>query len=96
MLKLFTLTSGKEVIGECVSELVSESWTIKYPLYLHVVQQGPDTYGLGLYPYSPSNPEGKHEFKLSTIQSESLEIPKDLNDNYIRETTGISIVSSLR
>ncbi len=95
MLKLFTLTSGKEVIGDCISES-NDTWTIKYPLYLHIIQQAADTYGLGLYPYSPSNPEGKHVFKLNLIQSESLEIPNDLNESYIRETTGISIVSSLR
>lgn len=95
MIKLFTLISGKEVIGTVKNETDS-TVSLKYPMHIQLIQQSADTYGLGLYPYSPSNPEGVHEFNASLIQSSSTDVPKDLEENYIRETSGISIVSTLR
>ena len=95
MIKLFTVISGREIVGT-LQDSPDGSYKIKSPMVVHPVQQSSESYGLTLYPYSPSNPDGAHLFNRDLIISESDSVPDDLETNYIRETSGISIVTSLK
>lgn len=92
---LFILNSGREVVGTLVSETFEE-YVISQPHIIQPVQQGPDQYGLSLYPYSSADPEGKHSFNRNMIVSSSLKVPEDIEKNYLSQTSRIQIVSSLR
>ena len=96
MLKLFILNNGREVIGKLIKS-TDTSFVVNSPRILHFspTQTG-DAYGIELYPYSMTNPDGDHRFHMITIASESLNIPDDVEKGYIQQTSGISIVSSLK
>lgn len=95
-LKLFILNNGREVIG---TEKSSDDYglRIESPRILHF-SPTPDgtSYGIELYPYSMTNPDGIHKFHQSAIASESETVPVDIEKGYIQQTSGISIVSSLK
>lgn len=92
--RLVKLTSGDEVIFEAGEEKLG-SVVMKKPILLHVVPQGNDQYGLQLFPYSPSNPEGDHMLKTTQIVSESVIVPEGLVRAYVQRTTGIEIASAV-
>lgn len=98
-LKLFILNNGREVIGKQVNQDISQpdSLMIDTPRILHF-SPTPDgtSYGIELYPYSMTNPDGVHKFYISAIASESEKIPTDVEKGYIQQTSQITIVSSLK
>jgi hypothetical protein len=93
--RLVKLVSGEEVIfrgGECA---ISGAITMKNPITLHVVPQGQEQYGLQLFPYSPSCPDGDHVLYLAQVVSECKDVPDGLVKAYIQRTTGIEIASAV-
>lgn len=92
--RLVKLASGEEVIFKAGEEN-NNSVIMKNPITLHVVPQGQDQYGLQLYPYSPSCPEGDHKLYNSQVVSECVNIPDGLIKAYIQRTTGIEIASAV-
>lgn len=91
--KLVKLVSGEEVIFE-VGEETGSTVEMKNPITLHVVPQGGESYGLQLFPYSPTKPDGIHTLNKNQIVS-TTDVPEDLTKAYVQRTTGIQIVSSL-
>lgn len=95
--RLVKLTSGEEVIfghSDAGSDIVG-TLVMKNPITLHVVPQGNEQYGLQLFPYSPSCPEGDHILHTSQIVSECKDVPDGLVKAYIQRTTGIEIASAV-
>lgn len=91
---MFTLNTTQEVMGTLV-DTDGVSITIEKPMWLQMVQTAQDAYGIRLDPLSFSAPESKQRFMNHAIVSEILDIPKGLEDAYIRQTSSIQIVSSL-
>lgn len=94
--KSFILKSDKEII--CKADLPADADYIimEKPYIIQPVQNGPDSYGLGLFPYRMSNPTGTFRLYKDSIESEVVNIPDDIEKSYIKQTSGISIVSSLK
>lgn len=92
--RLVKLTSGEEVIFKA-GETSEDGIIMKNPITLHVVPQGQDQYGLQLFPYSPSCPEGDHKLMTLQIVSECVDVPEGLIKAYIQRTTGIEIASAV-
>lgn len=94
-IKLFKLYTGLEVVGEEISK-TDTTITIKRPYIFNYVPQGQDTYGLQLEVYSFADPDGVHDFTSSAIASFSTTIPADIEKTYLQQTSGISIISTLK
>ncbi len=105
-LALFILNNGREVIGKikqssiigAPQEVISiaAGLRVEAPRILHFTPtQDGESYGIELFPYSMTNPDGVHKFDQSAIASISESIPDDVEKGYIQQTTGISIISSL-
>lgn len=92
--KLVKLSSGEEVIFKAVNDTPT-TVVMSKPITLHVVPQGNDQYGLQLFPFSPSNPEGDQLLYKDKIIAESVEIPVGLEKAYIQRTTGIELASAV-
>jgi hypothetical protein len=106
-LQLFILNNGREVIGKLKQSSIvgmshenvtlANGLRIESPRILHFTPtQDGESYGIELFPYSMTNPDGVHVFDKSAIASISETIPDDVEKGYVQQTTGISIVSSLR
>ncbi len=93
-IKLVKLSTGEEIIFS-VSGETTTSYTASKPITLHVVPQGNDQYGLQLFPFSPSNPEGDQLIYKDAIVAESTEVPDGLEKAYIQRTTGIELASAV-
>lgn len=94
-LKLFKLYTGLEIVGE-VTKTTDTTISIKRPYIFNLVPQGPDSYGLQLDVYSFADPDGVHTFNTAAMASTSETIPADVEKTYIQQTSGISIISSLK
>lgn len=95
-LRLFILNNGREVIGKQSKQDSDQYFWVESPRILHFNPTADGaSYGIELYPYSLTNPDGLHKFHLSAIASESENIPDDVEKGYIQHTSGISIVSSI-
>jgi hypothetical protein len=93
-IKLFKQITGLEVIGELVKE-TETTIQLKKPLIFDFVPQDDNSYGLNFSVYSLADPDGKHEFNKSGISSYSISVPDDIEKSYIKQTSGISIISSV-
>jgi hypothetical protein len=92
----FKLISGEWVIGSVKEQLQeTNSVVVEHALVIHVVPKGPDSYGIALIPFDPTNPEGTVEIYKSAIAARPASISKGLHDAYIQRTSAIEIVSSL-
>lgn len=92
----FKLNSGEWIIGTVKEQLQeTNSVVLEHPLVIHIVPKGPDSYGVALIPFEPTNPEGQVEIFKSSIAARPLSISKGLHDAYLQRTSTIEIVSSL-
>jgi len=92
--KLITLVNGFELIGKLVSdELIY--YILEEPLGIQPQQTGPDTYGLMLTPMSAADQQGQHIIYKHAICSESIKIPTEIENAYIKRTSKIQIVSRM-
>lgn len=90
------LSTQEWVVGELQQTLEpTATLTIKQPLMILLVPQGPQNYSLQLAPFNPADPEGTVKIHKSAIVSEPVEIAKSLHDAYVRHTSNIEVVSSL-
>lgn len=95
-IRLVKLVSGEEVIfRDGGAHAISGALVMKNPITLHVVPQGQEQYGLQLFPYSPSCPEGDHILYFVQVVSECVDVPDGLVKAYIQRTTGIEIASAV-
>jgi len=88
------VSTGEEIIYGIESEN-NDTINMKFPMIVRIVPSGPDSYGLGMIPYSPSFPEGIHELRKSHIVSNCKDVPDGLVKAYLQQTSGIQIVSAL-
>lgn len=95
------LTTGDEVIGKLVEgeEHMSEEFIVLATARTLVMQQAEGgQIGLGMMPFMPSadnaSTKSESDIKIYTkfIVAEPINVPKDLEDAYIRSTTAIAIV----
>ena len=103
-IQIFKLTSGEWIIGDVkppsttVDGLVNiptdNSLTLSVAMMIHVVPQGPGSYGLGLMPFNPANPDGYLKVFLDNVVAQSAPT-KDLEDVYLQQRSGIELVPSL-
>lgn len=91
---LFTLNTTQELIGRVVSD-DGTSIVVENLLWVRPVQTGPNEYGLQLDQFSLACPDGKLRIYKHAIVSEVVQIPEGLITAYVRQTSGIEIVSSL-
>ncbi len=95
-LKLFTTINFREIVGT-EKQSSEKGLRIESP---RIVQFHPNadgtTVSIGLHPYSMTNPDGIHEFYYSAIISECEVVPEDIEKGYYQQTSGISIVSSIK
>lgn len=92
--KLLTLVNGFELIGKLVSDEPGY-YVLKEPLGIQPHQTGPETYGLMLTPMSAAAQDGEHRIYKHAIGSESVTIPTEIENAYIKRTSKIQIVSSI-
>lgn len=96
-LKLFMLISGQEVLAEVVHEVdpdVPNAFIVKQAMAIQLVPNGSNSYGIGLLPLSAINTEGEQRIYKSAVSSETITIPEDMVNAYIKRTTNIEVVSS--
>jgi hypothetical protein len=94
--KILKLVTGEWVVSEVGHGSLQSgatTVTLKFPMQVHIVPQG-NQYGLALLPFNPTNPEGDFHLNSHSIVGES-EPTKELSDAYMRQRSGIEIVSSL-
>jgi hypothetical protein len=93
MLKLFTLTTGLEIIGKLTDNNTDPlHFNIEHPLGIHTQATGPDTYGLAFVPFSAANPEGVQRFHRKAILAEHLVIPAEIEKAYVKYTSKIQLL----
>lgn len=97
-IKLFTNIVGHEFIGEEITPDGTDGtfFVFKDLMWIQVVQTAQNKFALQLTPASASDPYGNQKIYKSSIARESVEVPPEVASAYLRETTGIEIVSSLQ
>ena len=92
IIQLFKLVSGEEIIAKVVSEnettyLVSDVRTL-------VMQPtGPGQMGIALVPWVATMADQELPLKKTHVMVENKNVPKQLEDGYLQETTGIQLAS---
>ena len=95
-LKLFMLLSGQEVLAELVHAVdpeCSDAFIIKHALITQWVPvRGTNEYMIGFLPLSTSNEDGEQRIYNRAVAAESIIIPKDIADAYIKRTAPPSVI----
>lgn len=94
---MFHNTFGQEIIAEDVTPDTAKSGVklLANLLVVTVVPQSASTYGLGLIPYSPSNPDGNWYVSVNDIVGVAETIPTEIEKAYLSRTSSIEIATSL-
>lgn len=97
-LKLFTFIYGQEVIAEVVHEIdptYPDAFVIKGAKAVQLIPQRDGvSYGIGFLPLSGINVNGEHRVFNRAVASECINIPEDMVNAYIKQTSGIEVISS--
>jgi len=92
----YKLVTQEWVVGDQQEHLDARDYiSLKQPLVIHLVPQGPQNYTLALAPYNPADPEGEVKIYKFAIIGEPAKVPKALHDAYVRQTSQIEIASTL-
>lgn len=91
---VFKLVTSEWIVGKHEGN-VDEDLMLEQVLAIHIVPKGPQTYGLALVPFDPTNPEGMVRLNKNSIVAQSMEVAKGLSDAYLKQTTSIEIVQDL-
>lgn len=97
-LKLFTLIYGQEVIAEVVHDVDPDcpsAFVVKGAKAVQLIPQRDGvSYGIGFLPLSGININGEHRVYFNAVASECVSIPEEMVNAYIKQTSGIEVVSS--
>lgn len=93
----FKLTTGEEIIANVVHRL-EDYYLLAKPRVLIAQQTGPKELGIvAMVPWMFCDPDGKHKLYTQFIMGEpDQQLPKDLEDGYLKETSGIEIAASIQ
>lgn len=96
-IKCFKLTTGEEIIADQVAS-VHDYYRLAKPRVLVAQQTGPRTVGVvAMVPWMFCDPDGQHRlYKQFVIGEPHQSLPKDLEDGYLKETSGIEIAASIQ
>lgn len=87
------LSTGEEVIGsiEDYIELNNEDFKIKNPRRIEVAMSRDGLAGLSLIPFMIGCPEGEVVIEKSHVVAYVKSVPKQLEDGYLQQTSGIQL-----
>lgn len=95
------MVSGEEIIAQldmlASNEVMSSNnniITVSKARVLHLTGVG-DRVGLALAPFMFSNIDGSIDIKTNNIMSIANDIPKQIEDTYIEQTSGLALASSM-
>lgn len=92
-INLIKLVSGEEIIAT-IEEETPSMVVVSKALMLHMVQTGPQQYGIQLYPFLKGAPDETFPIYPHAIIT-TLPVPDDLSRSYLSQTSGIEVVSSM-
>ena len=93
---IFKLVSGEEIIATVDDSRVSPtSVFVSKARALHIVQTGPQSYGLQLVPFLKGAPDDEVELLNQSIMGKVVSTPADIERSYISQTSSIEIATSL-
>lgn len=84
------LVTGEEVVAEICGEDNGEIF-VKNPLVLHI-RPGPEGFVINFLPWTIIAADGQIPIFESAVMSR-YDVPKEVEDNYLQNTSGIQIVS---
>lgn len=90
----FKLPSGQEIIGK-ETAVTSRGVILDDVRELQALQRPDGTFGLGIAPFTFSSRAGKIELYFSSIVGEVLQIPSELEREYLSNVSGIQLAMSL-
>lgn len=89
-IRLYKLFSGEEVVGEFVEE-TEDYLVLRRPRVMIPTPVGPGQMSIQMAPYVITAADTNVRIYLRAIAGEVLNVPKDLEDGYIHQTTGVQI-----
>lgn len=87
---LLKLITGEELVAKKIDE-VNETWVLSNPRVLTVTPADNGQMGIGMIPWLVGDADGDVTIKTSSIIGQSTEIPKQLENGYIQNTTSIQL-----
>lgn len=90
---ILKLVSGEEVIGKIV-EWKTDSVVLTSIRSLVMQPTGPGQMGIAMIPWMATDADGEHEIEDKDIMGRNTEVPKQLEDGYLQQTSGIQIASA--
>jgi hypothetical protein len=94
-IRCYKLITGEEIIGKCIVETDKEVRLDKVRT-LQFVPGPQGTMGLAMVPWMASAIDETVDIKrLSMIGSPNGSVPKQLEDRYLQETSGLEIATSI-
>jgi hypothetical protein len=92
---LFKLVTGEEIVTR-YTELNETQYSIDSPRILMLVQTGPAEMGIRMAPWIVGDVDGNFILNKDKIVVYSQSVPKQLEDGYIQQTSGLTLASSLK
>lgn len=90
-IRLYKLVSGEEIIGTVSEE--DETTVTLSKIRTYQMMQGQQGMGVAMLPWLLSNAEGEFRLdKSSTMGRDPEKISKEVEDNYIANTTDIALM----
>jgi len=91
-IKTLKMTSGEEVIGRVEHDEDGETY-ISSPLVIQIMQLPQGGFGLGLIPWVHSSKTQRVQLNFAQVMAQ-VDPDKDIQDEYISQTSGIKIASA--
>ena len=94
-IEVIKLVSGEEIIATVEDPTITGGiLKVSKVMLLHIVQTGPQQYGIQLFPYLRGAPDESFTIYHHAIITQ-VPAPDDLARSYLSQTSGIEVVSSL-
>lgn len=90
---ILKLVSGEEIIAKIVEEMET-TLVLESARSLLVQPTGPGQMGIAMLPWMATNPDGEVDIRLQDIMVRSDDVPKQLEDGYLQQTSGIAIAAA--
>lgn len=89
---IMKLVSGEEIIANIVEE-TDFTVTVESARSLMVQPTGPGQMGIAMLPWMATMPDDQLDIRTSDIMIRNNDVPKQLEDGYLQQTSGIQIAS---
>lgn len=94
IVKVFKLVSGEEVIARVV-DIGEDYYILSKPRVFQLVPQQNGSVAAGLIPWFISSPDADDVALIKTAIAGVIDATKEVEDAYLRNTTGFELASSL-